>query len=75
MSLEELDPAARKWLQDLQEDDVTEIREAFRLYRKVMIVLGFFKYLLYMAGASAAFGAMFGDNVIKLWSWLKGGSS
>lgn len=64
---DQLDDATRKWLEELSQEDIDEIRAAVKFFRDSKTVGKFGKWVLYTTAAAIITGASIGESVMK---WL-----
>lgn len=67
----DLPDATRRWLESLREDDVTDLKEAQKLYRRLQAITWFWKWVFLTALAVFAAATQLGEHIVSIISWLK----
>jgi hypothetical protein len=60
----------RKFLEDLREDDIEEIKEAVRFMRSATTVGRFAKWSIISVVGFFIAASQFGEAIQKLWNWI-----
>jgi hypothetical protein len=60
----------RKWLEQLREDDLSDLNEAVRFYHNIKTVGRFNKWLIITVVASFVVAVQFGEAIQKAFNWI-----
>lgn len=69
----QLPEETRNWLESLRKDDIETLEEVRRMYEKTRTLGSFTKWLLLTVIGIFVGAASFGDSIIRVFAWLRGG--
>lgn len=69
--MEELKPEVKKFLEELDQDDIKKIESALRAYRVVELLGWFAKWSAITAFALLVALSQLGESILKIFKWFK----